>query len=82
MSLSILKYLIMIFFIGCNYCSFGQIKLVNIDISACDGSIEYLYSSPSYKLQRINDSIIQIQTRIIANEIGVHHARVKEYGPT
>lgn len=81
MSFNILKYLIVIFFIGYNYCSFGQIKLVNIDISKCENEAEFLESSPSYKLKRINDSILQIETRIIANCIGVHHARIKEFGP-
>ena len=76
-----MKYIITILFICFNYYAFSQIRLANIEVSTCENDPQFFKLCPNYKLTRINDSLVQIQTQIISNCIGVHNPRIKEYGP-
>ena len=67
-----MKYLIAICFIFYHYCSYGQIRLENVHVSKCENEAQFLASGPTYNLVAINDSILQIQTRIISNLIRVN----------
>lgn len=75
-----MKYFIAICFIFYSYCSYGQIRLENIHVSKCEDEAQFLSSSPTYNLVWINDSILQIQTRIISNCVGVYKPRIEKYG--
>ena len=81
MKLTFMRYIISIVFICWNFYAFSQIRLVNFYASKCQNKSEFANLSPTFKLIKINDSTLQIQTRIISNCIGVSNPRIKEYGP-